>query len=126
MLIDLDYREFEVPGFASAKVDVRPLSVEAYQACLRVVTRTMGDENWTDNGKRAMSLVVDAETLAVAKQVLPLHARNLVGISVREKGETRQAAVEDLTDRAPLFGVGLTILAHLISISGLTEQESGN
>ena len=121
MLIDLDYREIEVPGLAGAKVQVRPLSVEAYQACLRVVSRTIGQD-----GKGAITLTMDAEALSVAKAVLPTHVSNLTGIMVRDKGEVRAAIVDDLTAHAPLFGACLAIIAHLISISTIQESDTGN
>lgn len=121
MLIDLDYRAIDVPGIAGATVHVRPLSVEAYQACLRVVSRTISAD-----GKGAMALTMDAESLAVAKAVLPQHVRNLANITVREKGEERAAIIDDLTAHAPLFAACLAILAHLISISTLQESDAGN
>lgn len=128
LTIDLDYRTYQLSDADGVKVDVRPLTVEANQACIRVVMRNLAASAATEKDKNAgtMALVMDAESLAVAKEVLPLHARNLVGITVREKGETRPATVEDLTAHAPLFGIALTILAHLMSISVLAEQESGN
>lgn len=118
MLIDLDSRTFVIPKYAGASVDVRPLSVEAFQACVRALEK--------NKQAGAVALMADADTLRVAKEVLGVHALNLKGITVRVGGVTRDATVQDLTAHAPLFTAALSILTHLVTISAITEADAGN
>ena len=118
MLIDVDSRSFAIPGYAGATVDVRPLTVDAWQKSVRIIHKNK------DAGP--ITLMVDNETLWLAREVLPEHVSNLRGITVRAAGETRDASLKDLTTYAPLFNAALAILAHLVAISTVTEADAGN
>ena len=121
MLIDLDFRPFELPGLAGVTVDVRPLQVGAYQDALRVL-----QPHQKEGGANAYAMMADGAFLDVAKRIFPEHVRNLSGIELRVNGETRAAKVEDLYSHGALFPTALGIMAHLLAISMLSETEAGN
>ena len=121
MLIDLDFRQFELPGLSGATVDVRPLQVAAYQDALRVL-----QPHQREGGANTYAMMADSAFLEAAKRIFPEHVRNLAGIDLRVNGETRAAKVDDLYSHGALFPVALGVMAHLLAISMLTETEAGN
>jgi hypothetical protein len=123
MQIDLDWRQYNAPEWQGVTCQVRPLEAWAFQQCMRVLQKhkaTEGDKSGN------MDFFADDGTRDTAEKILRDHVRSLTGIDLKIDGKTRPAEVADLAKYGPLFPLALTVMAHLISISTLTETEAGN
>ena len=128
MLLDLDYREFSPPGFPGVTVQVRPLETWAFQKAMEYIGKQQPKQDADEREKRKINLefMSDGIVRDLGATILPKHARDLSGLEVKIGGGKRNASVEDVVTYAPLLGLLIALLTHLITISMLTEAEAGN
>lgn len=127
MLLDLDYRDFRPPGFPGVTVQVRPLETWAFQEAMQYIgKRQSAEANQQDKRRITLEFMSDGIVRELGKKILPKHARNLTGLEIKTEGGRRNATLDDVTDAAPLLGLLIAMLTHLITISMLTEAEAGN
>ena len=124
MLLDLDYRPYNPPEMPGVSMQVRPLTLGAYQEVAKLLSGLRGGEE----GKHPDLLRELGEPrLATAMAaILPTHVKEMRGVQVREEGATRSIEAADLAKYGPLHPLGTLILLHLFSISVLSEDDAKN
>lgn len=120
MIIDLDFTTFEIPD-TDATIDVKPLSVEAYQKILKIMASVSGDG--MDATQLGLQQLGSPEVATIAKDILPKFTANLKGIRIKQNGTETEATVEDLTKHGAFLQLCFTILIHLFTISGMKKEE---
>ena len=129
MLLDLDYREFHPPGFPGVTVQVRPLETWAFQEAMQYIGKKQAaSATANEQDKRAinMEFMSDGIVRDLGAKILPKHARDLCGLEIKTGGGKRNGTIDDVVTYAPLLGLLIALLTHLITISMLTEAEVGN
>jgi len=119
MLIDLDYSTFEIPD-TDAKIQVKSLSVEAYQKILGVMAKM---ETTGDDVQSGLVQLSNPEVLLVAKEILPGFTKDLTGIQIKENGKTVDATTDDLLKHGAFLQMCFTIIMHLFTISGVKQED---
>ena len=124
MLFDLDFKELKLKSFKDAKVDVKVLSVEAYQSLIGLV---MGAGNSTSleslDQAAFLKIASKEEVLPIARNVFKNHVSNLSGIEIRKEGEVKNLTSDELLDHSIFFPAVLEIIIHLFTISSLGVEE---
>lgn len=133
--LNLDWRQYAVPGVDGLVVDVRPLEVWAYQKVLAAVASVNKADAREGETPEQHSARAAAEQLtrltqtdigALAKDVFAKHLRNPRGLTIRINGSERSVEIDDLHIHASLMMPAIFILAHLLTISVLTGAEEKN
>jgi len=120
MHINLDYEDYEVPGFEGVLIKLKALEVQDFQLVFTLIEKLQSaDSNGT-------ALMADPETRKVCSEVLPKYCSELRGITLRESGADREATVEDLTKYGDFLTLCVTVLTKLISSSALEEDTKKN
>lgn len=125
MEIDLDWRAWNSDTWPEVVCELRPLKVWAFQELLEAwegQRQTLEKE-----GEPPLpSSATNTSLMAVARRILPEHARNLRGVTVRLDGQSQPATLEQLCEETALMPVAGEILFRLVSISEVTEAEQKN
>ena len=123
MLLDLDFRPYAPADMPGVAMQVRPLSLGAYQE----VAKLLSGLNTKEGGHPDLLKELGEPRLATAMAaILPSHVKGLVGVQVREDGAVRAIEAADIAKYGPLHPLGTLILLHLFSISVLSGDDVKN
>lgn len=125
MELNLEWRTWRSDTWPEVACELRPLKVWAFQ---EVLEAWEGQRQPSEpEGENPLPAPVKGTPLmAVARRILPEHARNLQGVTVRLDGQSRPATLEQLCEETALMPVAGEILSRLVAISEITEAEQKN
>lgn len=126
MLIDLEYRPFEFPALSGVTCRVRPLEVWAYQSIMNAVSPHQHTEADGRPTVDMLALAMTPDTVEIVSRIIQAHVTDLRGLEIRADGETRAAVLADIVKYGTLWPSALALMAHLISVSVLTDDAMGN
>lgn len=145
MLIDLDFRKYEItkqvpkmvgdvqeigadgtPVFenlpSGATIQIRPLEdFESYQKILAFLQE--GNAAETDKIQAAMGKMQNDKWKEMLVDILPKHSRELTGMEIKKDGEIRPAIVSDLYTVGSLVPTAMQVFMQVFVISALPEEE---
>ena len=120
LTIDLDFQKFEfVKG---ATIDVKPLSFGAYQN----VFSFLNDSGLTDadgQSRAVLEQMSSPKLKKIFKDVFPTHCKDIEGVLLKREGKEIPMVLDDLMNEGSFVTWGITILAHLFTISSLAKEE---
>ena len=125
MELNLEWRAWRSDTWPEVACELRPLKVWAFQEVLEA-WEGQRQPSEPEGEKPLPAPVKGPPLMAVARRILPEHARNLQGITVRLDGQSRPATLEQLCEETALMPVAGEILSRLVTISEITEAEQKN
>lgn len=125
MELNLEWRAWQSDTWPEVACELRPLKVWAFQEVLEA-WEGQRQPSATEGEKPLPAPIKGTPLMTVARRILPEHARNLQGVTVRLDGQSRPATLEQLCEETALMPVAGEILSRLVAISEITEAEQKN
>ena len=121
LTIDLDYQTYEFEE--GATIQVKPLSFKAYQQVFAFLN-TGGLSKEGDNAEAVLKQMSSPKLHDIFKSVLPKHCKDIAGVEIKKNDKKIPLTVDTLISEGAFIMWGVSIMAHLFSISSLNKGES--
>lgn len=123
MILDLDYRTWEIPNTDGATLDIRPLEIGPYQKIISMLASNTAEKDG-DAAQIGMRNMSKPELMKLSLEIIPLHCQNLKGLKVKQAGAIRDLTIDELTKQGACAVICFQILTQLFAISALSKEES--
>ena len=124
MFVNLDYQEFEVQE--GITLEIKSLDTQSYQRVMGFLSGGGFDKD-IDEETRVAKLqksFSSPEIFDLIKGLLPVHCRNIKGLSLRFDGVERIATVEDIVSHGVFLTMCVNILVKIFTNSVIAKGEA--
>ncbi len=100
---------------------VRPLDYQPYQQVLGLLTQGMKEDDLQDEKKvaAAFNSFSNPKLQSLVKEILPVHCKDLKGVTIKEIHGEREGKIEDLYKYGHFLIMSVQILTNIFNLSSM-------